>query len=200
MQPPNYAEFDDWQKVVITTATISGALSFSFMAYVLYGRYTIFSRFVYYRTGANNGPEHHNTARTNPNVFIIHPFLNEKYSVGDIVNISEDAPQDNNKFLSSLITTKQSCYFILIFMLNLSIFWGGVGVFIGILHLRLSSLDLVLESIDLLGLIAQFASQFSALMSCFIFSKVAYAVSNQCFDFTHCIFSILLNEVIKQIV
>ena len=39
-----------------------------------------------------------------------------------------------------------------------------------------------MEGIDIAGLAAQFGSQFCAILSCFIFSKVAYAVSTICDD------------------
>ncbi len=205
LQPPTYAEYDDWQKVVITTATISGALSFFFMAYVLHGRYGFFAKYVDHRTGcccclkrkiAKDEPRHHKDyiASTNRNVFIIHPFKNDQYSVRDIMNInipenpSEKPAKDDSPFLSSLITVKESCYFHFFFISNISVFFVAIGLIAVILHRRLSSFNSILEGTDLLGLIAQFASQFSAILSCFIFSKVAYAVTNHCFDFGHCIF------------
>lgn len=59
----------------------------------------------------------------------------------------------------------------------------------------LSSLIVVLiktqESIDAMGLTFQFVSQLCAILSCFIFSKVAYSVGTACVD--------QLPELFKQV-
>lgn len=205
MQPTSLAQFDDWQKVVITTATISGALSFIFMAWVLYGRYSIFSKYVYHRTDALSAlveksnccePQHHKeAAKRNPNVLIVNPFFDNTYTVCTVKekNITDDV-RIEEQFLSSLLTPKQCVYFQSVFWFNFSVYVVNV-VLLAIIVKQKQALDnfkftpdLTLEVFDLLGLIAQLVSQLAALMSCFIFSKVAYAVSNQCLDFTRCIF------------
>ncbi len=200
MQAPLLVQFDDWQKVLIMTATISGTLSFFFMACVLYRRYSVFSKYVYLRTDALSAlikksnccePTHHKeaAAERNPNFLIVNPFFDESYSARDVMerDITGDGKIED-QFLSSLVTPKQCVYFQSIFVLNFSVYLVNVALLIVILHRQIASLNITLEAIDLLGLIAQLVSQFSALMSCFIFSKVAYAVSNHCLDFTRCIF------------
>ena len=202
MQAPLLTQFHDWQKLVITTATISGALSFFLMACVLYGRYCIISKYVYYQPGVLSlsalikksnccEPTHHkDAAKRNPNVLIVNPFFDETYSAHDVMDksIKLGDGKIEDQFLSSLVTPKQCVYFQSIFVLNFSVYLVNVALLIVILDRQLASFNKSLEAIDLLGLIAQLVSRFSALMSCFIFSKVAYAVSNQCLDFTRCIF------------
>ncbi len=195
MQAPLLVQFHDWQKLVITTATISGALSFFLMACVLYGRYSIISKYVYYQPGVlsrlikrsklSEPKQHTEAAKRDPNVLIVNPFFDNKYSACDLM-VKDVGEID--KFLSSLVTPKQCVYFQSIFVLNFSVYLVNVALLIVILHRQIASFNITLEAIDLLGLAAQLVSQFSALMSCFIFSKVAYAVSNHCLDFTRCIF------------
>ncbi len=237
MQPTSLAQFDDWQKVVITTATISGALSFIFMAFVLYGRYSMLSKYVYRRTDPLSAfikkinfpePQHHSeAARRNPNVLIVNPFFDNGYTVRDVMDIDIDSDSDDgdgdgggggggggdgdgngggdgdgnggggggdgdgeikDPFLSSLLTPTQCVYFQSIFWFNFSVYVVNVVLLAIIVQQELATFKPVLEAFDLLGLIAQLVSQLAALMSCFIFSKVAYAVSNQCLDFARCIF------------
>ncbi len=198
VNPPTADEFFDWEKLLMTTATVSGVLSFFFMACVLYGRYSCCIEYVNPDTGryrffdtviARYTPEHHrryfNCAKGN--VLIIHPFKNDKYTDRQIL-IREP------RFLSSLITPLQSFYFYFLFFLNILIFLAAVGLITYILVRHYSSTTSTFEVLDILGLFGHFFSQFSAILSCFIFSKVAYAVTNHCFDFGHCIFHCVAEE------
>ena len=40
----------------------------------------------------------------------------------------------------------------------------------------------LLQGLDIVGHATEFGSQFCAILSCFIFSKVVYAVSSQCLE------------------
>ena len=86
----------------------------------------------------------------------------------------------NENNTSTSLGPRQSFYFHLIFIANLGVFFASVGVFIKILVDRISSKNPVLEGLDIAGLVTQFGSQFCAILSCFIFSKVVYAVSSKC--------------------
>ena len=107
------------------------------------------------------------------------------------VRIQGTSKDGSTQYLSSLLSPKQCFYFQMVFLFNLCVFAVSVGIYITIYSHSIGSdlnSDTLLKRIDLAGLIAQFVSQFAALISCFIFSKVAYAVSNRCLDFTRCVF------------
>ena len=223
---PQMNQVNDWNKVVVTSATLSGALSYLFMVLVLYGRYTrpcetcykgtdcllwiiekIFSKCA---TRLHSQPEYYKDfSKPDPNELVINPFIDDEYMVGDsLKDICTTNKLDNgdgsyggegrgaggdrkqNQYVSSLLTLKQSVCFQFIFWFNFCVYTASVGMFIWILVGQLDSFNPILEGLDLAGLIAQFVSQFSALISCFIFSKVAYAVSNRCIDFSKCIFQV----------
>ena len=79
------------------------------------------------------------------------------------------------------LSTRQTLYFHVIFWFNLVMYISNVAVFYCILGTEIASHGKnYLRVIDIVGLTAQFGSQFCAILSCFIFSKVAYAVSNEC--------------------
>ena len=107
------------------------------------------------------------------------------------VRVQGTSEDGSTQYLSSLLSPKQCFYFQIVFLFNLCVFAVSVGIYITIYSHSIGSdlnSDTLLKRFDLAGLIAQFVSQFAALISCFIFSKVAYAVSNRCMDFTRCVF------------
>ena len=164
----NMSQYDDWQKTVITTATISGLLSYFFIVILvlcpLYGVCNPWSRKlcdcianIWRKCGEQDAQSSAN------NEELLNPFVD-----------SNQSPH------STSLRPRQSFYFHLIFWVNLFIFVAGVVVFFIILADRIGSKDHRLEIVDIAGLIAQFGSQFCAILSCFIFSKMAYAVSSRC--------------------
>ena len=205
---PTLNQFGDWKKAVITTATLSGALSYLLMAWVLYRRYTRLSK-IPLKCSFNEPEYRKEFSRSCPNKLVINPFVDDEYMVGDsLKDIDTTNKLDNGdgsdggegsgaggdrkqkQYVSSLLTPKQCVYFQLMFWFNFCVYTASVGIFICILVRRLDSFNAILEGLDLAGLIAQFVSQFAALISCFIFSKIAYAVSNRCIDFSKCIFQV----------
>ena len=192
--PPSIVQFDDWQKVVFTTATVSGVLSYFFMIHVLYCQYSCFNKCKDRMPTMGSvccliakEPQHHTKLRASDNgdplKYVINPFFDEEYTVDE-----NDLTNPNIKLRSALITPEQSGYFQFIFWLNFLIYTAGVVLFFTLSAGRIISDGSALEVIDIVGLVAQFFSQFCAILSCFIFSKVAYAVSNRCLDLTKCIF------------
>ena len=78
---------------------------------------------------------------------------------------------------------KQSSYFFIIFLVNIFVYLGSVVVFFTIFGQLIDRSDSAFhKSVDSLGLVSQFISWFCAILSCFIFSKVAYSVANICID------------------
>ncbi len=81
---------------------------------------------------------------------------------------------------STALDGSQKMFFLSYFIVNILIFGSSLGVFIKILHDNLSKSDTKTEiDINESGLMFQFISQFCAIQSCFIFSKIAYGVSNK---------------------
>ena len=188
--PPDLNHFDDWKKSVITIATFSAALSYVFMCCTLWGRYTRCEKCCCKAclSGTKWEPEHHQES-SNKSDNVISPFIDDKYNaVSGIIGQSEADKR------SSLFTGKQCLYFHLIFWSSFSIYVITMVLLIVILVRRISSLNPTLEAIDLSGLSTQLVSQFSALISCFIFSKLAYAVSNRCKDYAKCVFKTVDKE------
>ena len=160
-------QYDDWQKTVITTATISGLLSYYWIVILvlcpLYGVCNPCSRHIcdcVANIWKKCGQEDAQSSANNEE--LLNPFID-----------SNESPY------STSLQPRQSFYFHLIFWMNLLIFAAGVVVFFIILADRIDSKDNLLKIFDITGLTAQFGSQFCAIMSCFIFSKVAYAVSSR---------------------
>lgn len=197
--PPPIGQFDDWQKVVFTTATVSGVCSYFVMICVLYGQYSCFNKCRGRMPTMGSvccliakEPHHHTVLRTGENgtdiKYAINPFFDKEYTY-QVEDKDQSGPESpDTKFLSALITPEQSGYFQLIFWINFLIYTSSVVLFFILLAGRIDSDGSVLEVIDIIGLVGQFVSQFCAILSCFIFSKVAYAVSNRCLDFSKCIF------------
>ena len=71
-----------------------------------------------------------------------------------------------------------------IFWTNLLLFTANIAVFFKILRHDIGSENFWLKMFDIAGLTAQFGSQFCAILSCFIFSKIPYAISSKCLDMT----------------
>ena len=161
---------EDWQKVVITTATISGLLSYYLMVILvlcpLYGVCNPCSKNVCECVASiwrNCGEREARSSATRESS--LNPFV------------------DSNDYeISTSLGPRQSFYFHLIFWANLILFTANVVVFFIILKDDIGSKDILMKVLDIVGLAAQFGSQFCAILSCFIFSKVAYAISRKCLE------------------
>ena len=165
---PSHFQYEDWQKVVITTATISGLLSYYLLVILvlcpLYGVCNPCSKRVcecvasIWRNCGERDAQSSATSETSLNPFV-----------------------DSNNFqISTFLGPRQSFYFHFIFGTNLLLFTANVALFFDILGHDIGSDNLLLKGFDIVGLTAQFGSQFCAILSCFIFSKVAYAISSRC--------------------
>ena len=162
--PEKLNEFIDWWKVVLTTAAISGLLSYYLMVIlVLCPVYGACAHIHCFCDGVKNicGWFGEHNSREEP----LNPFIDSK-----------ELP------ISTLLKRKQSFCFHVIFWANLAVFISCTVVFFIILADEIGSNTPWMEGIDIAGLAAQFGSQFCAILSCFIFSKVAYAVSTICDD------------------
>ena len=161
-------QYDDWKKVVFTTATVSGLLSYYLMVILvlctLYGACSPCSRSVcecvaWIWRKCGEGEARSSAVGETP----LNPFV------------------DSNKSVTSTsLEPRQSFYFHFIFWANLTLFFASVGVFITIVRDSIGSKNHLLYGLDIAGLVTQFGSQFCAILSCFIFSKVVYAVSSRC--------------------
>ena len=162
-------EYDDWQKVVFTTATVSGLLSYYLIVILvlcpLYGVCNPCSEMVCNRVADIWRKFGEKEARSS--------------AIGEMpLNPFVDSSNENNT--STSLGPRQFFYFHLIFIANLALFLASVGVYTKILVDRIGSKNPVLEGVDIAGVVTQFGSQFCAILSCFIFSKVVYAVSSKC--------------------
>ena len=170
IQPEQEPEYEDWQKTVITTASISGLLSYYFMVLVLIPQYSCLQRQCnkacdfYTRLWKWCGEKKHKSSA----------------SAGRILSPFKDSDEDEHTVKATHLSARQTFYFYAIFWLNLVLYISNVVVFYIILKTEIGSHDYLLRGIDIAGLTAQFSSQFCAILSCFIFSKVAYAVTNEC--------------------
>ena len=161
-------QYDDWQKAVFTTATVSGLFSYYLMVILvlcpLYGVCNPCSEMVCNRVASiwkrcGESEAQSSAIRETP----LNPFV------------------DSNEFkISTLLGPRQSFYFHLIFWANIILFAASVVVFFKIVANRIYSKNPLLHGLDIAGLATQFGSQFCAILSCFIFSKVVYAVSSRC--------------------
>ena len=165
VQPTKLVIFNDWQKTVVTTATLSGTISFLFMVYVLYSQYSVCrdtfckcckscmnSLWTYF------GEE----PREKSEGVLLSPFKDDTSS-GD-----------------TKLAPKQATYFMTIFIFNLLVYGIDVALLFSIFAESVNKNLKIPEIVNGFGLASQFASQFCAILSCFIFSKLAYSVWNTC--------------------
>lgn len=166
------SEYEDWQKVVITTATLSGLVSYYLLVFcVLIPKYSVFGPLLCNRL--HNSWErlwHHcgeRNVRSNAanQGRILNPFLDWN-------------TRDPNNDTSTSLSPMETMYFQLIFWINILLFLGNVVTFFIIFHIE--DAPGKANIVDISGLTAQFGSQLCAILSCFIFAKVAYAVSSEC--------------------
>ena len=171
VQPEKVTAYEDWHKTVITTASISGLLSYCFMILVLIPQYS------FLKPLCDKVCQYHAD---------LWKWCGEKdfkssASTGDILSPFKDLDGDGEHIVKAThLRARQTFYFHVIFWFNLVMYISSIVVFYIILNTEIASHGYVLRDIDITGLTAQFGSQFCAILSCFIFSKVAYAVSNKC--------------------
>ena len=166
VQAVNLTIYDDWQKTVVTTSTASGTISYLFMIYVLYTQYSILVKI---------------PVNCKPREWLRRFWIccGEKLKP-EITDVLQSPFIDSNGNTATKLSPKQSCYFMAIYSLNILVYIGSVAllfiIFAGKVDQRLKEREII----DAGGLAFQFASQFCAILSCFIFSKVAYSVRTTC--------------------
>ena len=171
--PESLPQFADFQKFVFTAASLSGTISYMWITLaVLYPNYSKFRDCIAWIKGKitsmweacdgdTKNPRDGDTK--NPELELLNPFC------------------DNDDSQSTLLRSKQSFYFHLIFWFNLLTFASSILTFFLLFSMIYNRHDVFWKRfIDIGGLVSQFYSWFCATLSCFIFSKVAYAVVNLC--------------------
>ena len=92
----------------------------------------------------------------------------------------KDTNNTSGEHKSTRLSPKQASYFMFIFSLNMLVFFGNVAVLFVMFSKSVDKKRKIDEIVDAIGLSSQFASLLCAILSCFIFSKLAYSVSSTC--------------------
>ena len=180
-------QFKVMLEVVFTMSTLSGSLSYIIMTYILVTHYSFLH--IYY--------ERFKTWLSNK-IKWLRPYKGAgPYKGKPILNpfpLSSRAPDENGHekyYKKVLLCPPQNYCFYFIFLLNMILFAANVGVPFRILdiqdHIQNShnKTDIYKtyegqRDIDYVGFVTLLSSQYCAIISCFIFSKVAYAVTIEC--------------------
>ena len=144
-----------FQDAVIAVATVSGSVSYLIMILVLLVKYSFFHRCI-------------KIMHTETTTKLINPFFNGK--------------GESDDFAPVFLYSRQVLYFYTIFFTNILLYASNVGTLFTIVHMEDDANFPKWEYFDYAGLAAQLVSQYCAIMSCFIFSKVAYAVTIRCHE------------------
>lgn len=111
-QPAPLEIFDDWQKAVLTTATLSGTISYLFMIYVLYSQYSAFKDTVF-----DNIKE---CTRSMWGKCGEKPLAEKSPGV-----LKSPFKDDSDQLEVSRLSPKQACYYMVIFLF---IYCGNVAL------------------------------------------------------------------------
>ena len=165
-------KYYNWNKMLITMATFAAFSSYYLMVFLIL--IPLYSIFKYCTSGLNK--------KYKGCLEIVCARIKQAIDHGYYLQPFDDSAVNSNISKSTPLKPIQSFYFSMIYLLNLSLYFGSLFIFIFIIINRVTTDDMTNKSIDISGLLFQFSSQFCAIQSCFIFSKVAYAVSNRCDD------------------
>ena len=180
LSPETPDKFDDFQKFVFSSATLSGMISYVCMMYVLCTHFSVFE-------GIMNEIKELFTAMwkkfdedepdgEEPDGEQCDDSTRKQLIFGVQLNPFCDKANDGD---STMLLSKQSSYYNLVFLLNLGIFSASICIFFILFAMRYDRNDTRKRlAVDIMGLVSQFYSWFCAILSCFIFSKIAYAVIN----------------------
>lgn len=170
--PEPKREYLNLQKTAITMATISGTLSYIIMMYVLIVHYSIIHKLIaqigvcFLKCLQNCGlwqkphkPEH----------TIMNPFLDNR-----------NMEAEECDYVPTTLHAQQLFCFCLIFFFNIALLAGNVATLFIIVQAEIDKNNSEYEILDYCGLGAQISSQYCAIISCFVFSKAAYAVTIKC--------------------
>lgn len=172
-QPELPDKFVDFQKFLFNSSTISGIISYICIIILIYMQYLKRPNAQAPNAQAPDGNrrnfcdnycdtcEEDNDSAANKNIHKLNPFTCTRN-------------KDN-----TLLTCGEMIYFYCILGLTLAIFFSSVVIFFVLFFLNFKCSDKRYKLLyDIAGLICQFYLWFCAILSCFIFSKVAYAVTN----------------------
>ena len=160
----------NWNNAVITCATFAGWSSYLMMTFMILLPINSDLQSCFHHFTRNDD--------NNCNAFlkIFCTTLRRAFREEEIFSPFDDT---NNNLSSTKFKPAQAVYFYLIYIFNLLLYLTNLGLLSVIMYNRISTNDLVQYYLDSSGLIFQMSSQFCAVQSCFIFSKVAYMVSTQ---------------------
>ena len=159
-----------YQDAVITVATVSGSLSYLIMMFrVLLVNYTVL-----YSLCGNK------TFNEIKGIEFLYKGDYRRKLLNPFLNSTTDPTCANSQFLPVTLHAKQFYCFYTIFFVNLFLFAGNITTLFVIVKNEIDENFPKWRAIDYIGLTAQLASQYCAIISCFIFSKVAYAVTSNC--------------------
>ena len=190
----------NFQDAVITIATVSGSLSYLIMIKVLFVNYSFCHKLLKsLHINATAGiirklnfktitaDEYKQNYRAVTDRLILNPFLNdddESEADDDESEADDDESEaDENKaeeFKPVVLNAKQLFCFYSIFFLNFLFYASAVSILFIIVHNRVDKNFPKYALVDYVGLAAQLASQYCAIINVFIFSKVAYAATLKC--------------------
>ena len=162
-QPEKPEEYQDWKKTLVTTVIIASLVSYYIMVLCVLPTLPE-SRFSILK------PLHKCISKTDGNE-VLSPFVDSMTQSTLVTNQGQP----------TLLRPVQARWFHLMFWFTVLLYVSNTAVFI--VHLSdLISPDHVKEDIDILGLTMLLSAQLGVIPCCFIFSKVAYAVSTKCLD------------------
>ena len=165
----------NWNNAVITSATFAGWSSYLMMTFLILLpiNSNLRSCFSFTKNGIDRNKV---TSFCNSFLKIFCTTLRRAFREEEILSPFDDT---DNELSSTRLKPLQAAYFYFVYIFNLLLYLTNLGLLSVIMHFRISSSDLVQYYLDSSGLIFQMSSQFCAVQSCFIFSKVAYMVSTQ---------------------
>ncbi len=167
VQPENNSEYYNWNKVVITSATISAFISYYLI--IFFVLIPVYTKCCFCLRG-----QHDSKCMKN---FCTSWSLAFKKENNILLPFCDTGNQSTN--LSGI----QQTFFLFFYCLNLLFYVTSLVVFIIIMVKKLRRTEVTSQldkDINETGLVCQFLAQFCAIQSCFIFSKVAYGISNKC--------------------
>ena len=165
----NPEKYYNWYKILVSVATAAGFLSYYMMVFLVL--IPLYSKCKCCITGLNK--------KCKGCLKIVCSKIQQAIDHESYLLPFDDSTESKQ---STLLKPVQSLYFNIIYVLNLVLYFSSLGVFLTIIFNQVTTPDLKDKSIDITGLLFQFSSQFCVIQSSFIFSKVAYAVSNRCHD------------------
>ena len=169
-----------YQDAVITVATVSGSFSYLIMMFrVLIINYSFFHRAL---RSCHTKVVAWIIEKLNFETITADEYKEQRREIAErpILNPFFHGKEDSEEFKPVFLHAKQLLCFYAIFFTNFLLYLGNVATLSVIVWREINVKIPKWDRIDYAGLFAQLASQYCAIISCFIFSKVAYAVTLKC--------------------